>query len=109
MLFSSMIFLWIFLPIVLAINLIISICPFKKDENRVYVKNIWLLISSLIFYAWGGIKYLLIMLTSIVVNYIGGRIIGTTKKKKLVLILIVICNIGMLFFFKYFNMFVIAI
>lgn len=109
MLFSSMIFLWIFLPIVLIVNLVLSICPFKKDENRVYAKNIWLLISSLIFYAWGGIKYLLIMFASIMINYFGGRIIGNTKKKKLALIIIVICNIGMLFFFKYFNMFVIII
>lgn len=109
MLFSSMLFLWIFLPIVLVINLILSICPFKSDDKRVYIKNVWLLICSLIFYAWGGIKYLFIMLASIVINYIGGRVLGTTKKKKFVLIICVICNIGILFFFKYFNMFVIAI
>lgn len=109
MLFSSMLFLWIFLPIVLVINLILSFCPFKSDDKRVCIKNVWLLICSLIFYAWGGIKYLFIMLASIVINYIGGRVLGTTKKKKFVLIICVICNIGILFFFKYFNMFVIAI
>lgn len=109
MLFSSMIFLWIFLPIVIVGNLLLSIFPFKKIENRVYAKNIWLLISSLIFYAWGGVKYLLIMFASILINYFGGRIIGSTKKKKIILVLVIICNLGMLFFFKYFNMFVIAI
>lgn len=49
------------------------------------------------------------MFTSILINYFGGRIIENTKKKKIALIIIVICNIGMLFFFKYFNMFIIAI
>ena len=61
MLFSSMIFLWCFLPVVLIVNLLLSVLPFKNAENRIYVKNLWILICSLIFYAWGGIKYLIIM------------------------------------------------
>lgn len=109
MLFSSMIFLWCFLPVVLIVNLLLSVLPFKNAENRIYVKNLWILICSLIFYAWGGIKYLIIMLASIVINYYGGHIINNAIKKKLVLVIIVICNVGLLFFFKYFNMFVIAV
>ena len=83
--------------------------PLKNEEKRMNAKNIWILICSLFFYTWGGVKYLLIMIFSILINFIGGKLIASVRKKKLVLILIILCNLGMLFFFKYFNMFVIII
>ena len=64
MLFASMSFLWIFLPTVLIVNMLLS--KVADGRLRYTLKNVWLLIASLIFYAWGGIYYLLIMLFSIV-------------------------------------------
>lgn len=58
MLFSSMIFLWVFLPILLGF--------IAKDKYR----NIILLIFSIIFYSWGEPKYVVLMLLSILINYI---------------------------------------
>lgn len=108
MLFSSMLFLWIFLPFVICGNFLFSAIPFKRDATRIRAKNLFLLICSLFFYAWGGIYYLLIMVCSILLNYAGGYIIklGCTTKtsKRIAFIVIVILNLSILFFFKYFNM-----
>ena len=60
MLFSSTTFLFVFLPIVLAVYFI---TPRK-------LKNLVLLIASLIFYAWGDPKYILVMLATNLVNYV---------------------------------------
>ena len=113
MLFSSMLFLWIFLSSVLVLNAILSFVPFKTEKMRITAKNAVLLIASLTFYAWGGIYYLLIMLSSITINYIGGFLLvkasKTPKAKKLWLALIVTLNLAILFFFKYFNMLVVII
>ena len=101
MLFSSTTFLFVFLPIVLAIYFI---CP-KRFRNLV------LLISSLIFYAWGEIKYLLVMLVTILVNYILALVCAACKERKqergarAAVIGTVIFSIGMLAFFKYSNFF----
>ena len=53
MLFASMSFLWIFLPTVLIVNMLLS--KVSDGRLRYTLKNVWLLIASLIFYAWGGI------------------------------------------------------
>lgn len=68
MVFSSEIFLFIFLPITLLFYLI-----FKRG------RNIILLIASLIFYAWGEPVYIILMLISIAVNYLFGLLIENTK------------------------------
>jgi alginate O-acetyltransferase complex protein AlgI len=101
-LFSSTIFLFCFLPIVL---LLYYVAP-KRLKNTV------LLISSLLFYAWGEVFYVGVMLVSILTNYITGLLIGkslvSTKSKKwprLFLIIGLIVNIGLLFSFKYANFF----
>ena len=108
MLFSSMTFLWIFLPFVIVGNYLISLFPFKKDSSRVRSKNLFLLICSLFFYAWGGVYYLLIMVSSILLNFAGGYILefGARKKssKRVAFVILVILNLSILFFFKYFNM-----
>lgn len=104
MLFSSMIFLWVFLPFVIVGNFLLSI-GIKNKETGIKAKNMFLLFCSLIFYAWGEINYLFIMLGSILINYLGGRIVAEIKhRRKLALALIVIANLGILFVFKYFNM-----
>ena len=96
MVFSSMTFIWIFLPILLFVYYI------SKEKYR----NIILLIFSLIFYSWGEPKYIVLMLISILVNYIFGRILDKCNKKKnktIVLIFSIIFNLGLLVYFKYFN------
>lgn len=95
MLFSSLTFIFLFLPILLLIYYI---------ANNKY-RNIILLIASLLFYAWGEPKYIVLMLISILVNYIFALLIDRWDKritlKKFLLIVSIIFNIGFLFFFKY--------
>ena len=108
MLFSSMIFLWVFLPLVITVNFMFTVIPFKSESARIRAKNTFLLIASLIFYAWGGIYYLLIMVFSVALNFLGGYFINKVRenktKKKAALVITVVLNLAMLFFFKYFNM-----
>lgn len=95
MVFSSLLFLYVFLPIALFLY---YISPEK-------IKNFTLFILSLIFYAWGEPIYVGIMLFSSVFDYCNGRLLNKFKedwKRKAVLILSVIVNIGLLFFFKYY-------
>jgi len=104
MLFSSLVFLFIFLPLCL---IIYHVLPKKQLMYR----NIFLLVVSLIFYAWGGTWYLLLMLSVITLNYLGALWISNdnkkqSKPKKYKLILLLIANLCILFYFKYFNFFI---
>ena len=94
MVFSSLIFLFIFLPVVVTINYLL---PSKW-------RNTFLLIANLIFYAWGEPVYVLLMIASIFVNYICAYIMDKTvsrRKRKLLLVINIILNLGALGFFKY--------
>lgn len=94
MLFSSIPFLYYFLPSVLILYFIIPKC----------MKNVVLLFSSLIFYAWGEPEYILCMIASIVIGYISGLLIEAFRTKRLstfFLILSVVINLGFLFYFKF--------
>lgn len=95
MVFSSTIFLCVYLPLVL---LGYYICP-KKG------RNLFLLIVSLVFYAWGEPKYVFLMIFSILINYVFGRLMdknrGRQKRMKLMLVLSVVIDIGLLSVFKY--------
>ena len=94
MVFSSISFLFYFLPVVL-------LCYFLASRKA---KNFVLLVASLFFYFYGEPKYILVFLTSIGLNYFFGRKIEDSKQhKKLYLIIDLILNFGMLFYFKYFN------
>ena len=97
MVFSSLIFLFRFMPI-------FFICYFLLPMKY---KNFCLLIFSLLFYSWGEPKYIILMITSILVDYcISQRIWKEEKNKKrqkLLLSASIIFNIGMLFVFKYYN------
>lgn len=108
MLFSSMLFIWIFLPVVLLGNYILGRLPLKYKQ-RIKLKNRFLLVASLIFYAWGGLYYLALMLAVIAINYFGGLWLTEIKVKKSrawTLVLILATNLGLLFYFKYFNLFI---
>ncbi len=96
MVFSSIVFLCLFLPLVLAAY---CLCPVRY-------RNILLLLVSLLFYAWGEPKYILIMLFSTVFDYGNGRALEYFEerqpdKRKWILCLSVVGNLGILCFFKY--------
>ncbi len=94
MVFSSITFLFFFLPAVLLLYWLAG----KKG------RNILLLAASLIFYAWGEGIYVLLMLASIIVNYASGRIIHTLRSSphgRFFFILTVVLNLLLLGFFKY--------
>ncbi|WP_294344577.1 MBOAT family O-acyltransferase [uncultured Clostridium sp.] len=96
MLFSSNIFIFVFLPIV--ILLYYTIFRFK-------FKNLFLLVSSLIFYGWGEPKFIIIMIMSIFMNYIFGLLVDKFRedksKAKNILVFSMTLNIVVLFIFKY--------
>jgi len=96
MVFSSISFLYFFLPFVLIFYFII---PNKY-------KNIILLIFSLLFYFYGEPRFILILLFSCIFNYYFGKILDkATRHRKLLLITNLIVNFSLLFYFKYFNFF----
>ncbi|MDA1570780.1 MBOAT family protein, partial [Bacillus cereus] len=72
MVFSSSIFLFIFLPLVLFLYFIV----------RAELRNFVLLAFSLIFYAWGEPRFVLLMLFSIVLNYCFGLLVHHYDKRK---------------------------
>lgn len=94
MLFSSVPFLFYFLPAVLLVYFLVP----KRAKNGV------LLLSSLVFYGWGEPRYLPVMLVSILQGYIFGRLIERfrdTRRAKLFLVLSVLLSLGTLAYFKY--------
>ena len=99
MLFSSIPFLYYFLPVVL---ILYFIAP-KKLKNSV------LLLTSLVFYGWGEPKYVVLMIASILIGYVSGLLIEAFSQKKLsklFLWLSVGINIGFLAYFKYADFFI---
>ncbi len=92
MVFSSITFIYYFLPIVILIYYLI---PDKY-------KNLFFLLASLFFYTWGEIKYILLIIISIIANYIFGVLLENKKiKKRSIMIFASIFNIGLLGVFKY--------
>ena len=93
MVFSSAVFLLVFLPIVFVCN-----CLIKKEYS-----NYLLLVSSLIFYAWGEPYLVLLMIASIIVNWAIGLMLTRTQNvvKKLILTVGIVCDLGILGYYKY--------
>lgn len=89
MVFSSVIFLFLFLPVVLGVYLL---CPKQQ------AKNLWLIAASLLFYAFSGLWYVLLLLFSVLCNYIAGLFVSGRKP---VLYAAVAVNLGILGVFKY--------
>lgn len=97
MVFSSMTFLCVFLPVVF---LLYYILPDLRIRNGL------LIIASLLFYAYGEPVYVLLMLLSIFMNYFLGRMLGIRSEtgRKLVIAAAVVTNLSLLFIFKYTDM-----
>lgn len=99
MLFSSIPFLYYFLPAVL-------VCYFLVPG---FMKNSVLLLSSLFFYAWGEPRYVILMVATIFVGYIAGLLLeknrGNKAEKPILIIAIIICLAGLLYF-KYADFFI---
>ncbi len=96
MVFSSSVFLFLFLPLVLTLYFVVP----------VRARNLLLLLASLIFYAWGEGFFVTIMLASIVLNYAGGLLIHRYRGQraaKLALAVAVFANLALLSSFKYAN------
>ena len=96
MVFSSLIFLFCFLPIFL-------MCYFLPKKRK--TRNIILLIFSLLFYGYGEPIYIILMILSIIINYFIAIQMDKSAKPKNYLLLALIFNIGLLFVFKYYDFF----
>ena len=97
MVFSSITFMYYFLPIVL---LIYFVSPNK-------IKNLILLLSSMLFYFYGEPTYIWVLILSCIVNYLSALLISKYRKQsKLILIIAVIIDLGLLMYFKYTNFFI---
>ena len=97
MVFSSLTFLFLFFPLVMGVY---YLCPRA-------LRNLWLLLTSLLFYAWGEPVYIRLMAASILFNYLCGLGVAALQKrekKRLAKGLLILCiagNIGALGLFKY--------
>ena len=97
MVFSSLYFLFLYLPVVL---LVYYLVPLR-------FRNLVLLVFNLIFYAWGEPVYIVIMFVSIAIDYTHGMLVSKCKRKgnlrgaKMAVASSVIFNLALLFFFKY--------
>jgi len=97
MVFSSTVFMFWFLPIVLLVYFIIPRS----------IKNLWLLVASLFFYAWGEPTYVWLMIFSIIMNYFFGLAVDKNREKKAkikwIMVAMVCSNLFILGIFKYTN------
>ena len=95
MVFSSISFLFVFLPLLLAVYFLL---PARLREGR----NLVLLLFSLFFYGYGGPRFLLLMLLSIAVNYAGGLLAAPDRRRRRLWPgLVTAVNLGLLGWFKY--------
>lgn len=94
MVFSSTMFLFVFLPVTLVGYYLI-----RKE-----LRNYWLLLVSLVFFGWSQPNYLWIILVNIAVNYVSAVFINRLDKgRKLILISAICINLALLLYFKYFD------
>lgn len=97
--FSSLVFLYIFLPLCLAAYFI---------TKNIRVRNVVLLVFSLVFYAWGEPRYIFLMILTTAVDFFAGLFIEKyrgTRKSRLFLTLAVVLTLSSLGLFKYFDFF----
>ena len=104
MLFNSYIFLFAFLPLCLAGFAVLT----SRGHGRVAL--LWLLAMSLIFYGWWNLVYLLLLLSSVVANFvIGGALSRATRSgtpSPQILFVGLTFNLGLIIWFKYLGFFV---
>lgn len=102
MVFSSIIFLFGFLPVALLGYFLL------KKEYR----NIYLIVISLVFYGAGNPKFIVVLISSIIINYVMGLCVNYGKESfnkignSLILSITVLLNLGLLFYFKYMDFFI---
>ncbi|MGZ4037976.1 MAG: MBOAT family O-acyltransferase, partial [Bacteroidia bacterium] len=99
MVFSSVIFLAFFFPVVF-------ILYFMMHDK---VKNAFLLFASILFYMWGAPKFIFAILATTTLDFYLVKLLynsNTEKTRKLFLVLSLCLNVGMLFYFKYCNFFI---
>lgn len=94
MVFSSVVFLFFFLPVVLLGYYLL---------RNVTVKNIFLLLASLVFYAWGEGVLVVLVIISAFINYSFGYLVAVSRRKKLFLAIGIILNLSLLIYYKYFG------
>ncbi len=106
MVFSSLIFLYLFLPVCLLCCGLFSVCT-KNPRHKIEMQNAVLIVFSLLFYAWGEPSYIILLLASVLINYLLGLWMGHCKDKinetaaKAVMIFTLVFNLGLLGVFKY--------
>lgn len=98
MVFSSLVFLFLFLPSVL-------FCYYLIPKDNINWKNYILLLFSIFFYFYGEPRLIVVLLFSLILNYLFGLKMSS-KYKRVYLILAIIFNVGNLAFFKYSNFFI---
>jgi len=95
MVFSSPLFLFLYLPVVLAVYFVL---PGLRSRNT------WLLLASLFFYAWGEVNFILLLLVSTFINFELGKWVercAAVPRRKMAVAVAVLVNVGLLGFFKY--------
>ncbi len=109
MVFSSLTFLYYFLPVVLIVYIFLPnriTVPLGSDRHLVIpARNLLILLSGFFFYAWGEPFYVILMLFSTLIDYTAGRFMAkyddSPAKRRLCLIVSVCMNVGLLAVFKY--------
>ncbi|MBR4127062.1 MAG: MBOAT family protein [Alphaproteobacteria bacterium] len=92
MLFSSLTFLFFFLPMTIIVY---------YTETRRIIRNMFLLFASVLFYAWGDIRYLPILFSTVFISYIGAIFIERSNHKQSTAAVFILLDLSMLFYFKY--------
>ncbi len=98
--FNSYIFILLFVPLVVIGYF------FLNNKKHYRIAQGYLLVMSLVFYAYAGIPYFLLLLASVAGNYICSILIEKTGKKKLFMIIGIALNLGILFYYKYYDFFI---
>ena len=110
MVFSDLFFIFAFIPSFALLYILASLIDkkMKTSPDTPYnrTKNWVLVLFSLLFYAWGEPVYVFLMLFSVLVNFIAGRVIDRSNRhRKMALVVGLICNILILGVFKYLGFF----
>lgn len=98
--FSSLSFIFFLLPMSFVLHWLAGL------SHKIKYRNAVLLVMSVIFYGWCGIQYLILLFVMVCVNYAGIKVLDAFKKKKQWFVGMVVVDILVLVFFKYFNFFV---
>ena len=105
MIFSSVIFLFYFLPLVLAVGLALQVWVNRSGGTGIAlsVANAWLLLASLIFYAWGELRLVWVLLLSCALSFIGGLVVERMggRARFITFSAFVGANVALLVWFKY--------